>query len=221
MNHIIAAVILGLAGFSVGLLTPMAADKIIFYKCSRKDTKYIYDTRFTSRFVLTVVCLVNTLAWSLAGLKMENTLAALFLAILFAASVLIAVIDLRIYIIPNELVLFVLVTGILFQIQYFGFRSLLTACSAMFAMIMLFTVAAGIAGAGKVGAGDIKLAGAMGLVLGYPNIMTALIVMSAALVLYSVIGLITRKLTLHSMFAFAPFMMSGMAFSLVYILFKP
>lgn len=58
----------------------------------------------------------------------------------------------------------------------------------------------------------------MGLVFGFPNIITALVVMSAAILIYSSVGFITKILSLQSMVPFAPFMMFGTVFSLIRII---
>jgi len=122
-------------------------------------------------------------------------------------------------IIPNELVLATIAVGVCFQITYYGAISMITALFTMAGMMILFSVAAGMVGFGKVGAGDMKLAGAMGLALGYPGILTALAAMSAGLLIYSLTGLFLRKLTMKSAFPFAPFMMLGLAVSLLKLIY--
>lgn len=141
------------------------------------------------------------------------------MSLIFTLSVIIAIIDLQIRLIPNELVLALLVLGLIFQITYFGKESLPSSILTMFGMMLIFSVVAGAMGFGKVGAGDVKLAGAIGLTLGYPNILTALIVLAALIVIYCSIGLATKRLTLRSMFPFAPFMMAGTVSALICAVF--
>jgi Flp pilus assembly protein protease CpaA len=71
-------------------------------------------------------------------------------------------------------------------------------------------------GSASIGAGDVKLAGAMALVLGFPQIMYGLIGMSGLLVIWIGPGLLLKKITLKSSIAFGPFMMGGTVFA-VYI----
>jgi prepilin signal peptidase PulO-like enzyme (type II secretory pathway) len=108
--------------------------------------------------------------------------------------------------------------GIAFQISHSGISALVPSFVCMAVMMVLFAVAAVIVGFDKVGAGDVKLAGVMGLALGYPGIVTALMYMSASLLIFSAFGLILRRITVKSMLPFAPFMMLGMSVSLAYIL---
>ena len=139
------------------------------------------------------------------------------MAFLFTAALLIAIIDIRIRIVPNELLLVMIVTGTAFQAMKFGYTAILLSLVCMAVMVVFFTLVAGMVGFEKVGAGDVKLAGAMGLALGYPNVLTALVIMSAVFVVFSLIGLVLRKLTLKTMLPFAPFMMIGMIFTLAYM----
>jgi len=204
----------GLTGAVFGLRIPGFAQNIAQYKRSRKSVKLAVDGRFTSALLKLVICILNTLVWTLAALRMENSIAAFLLSVLFSIAIVIALIDFRIRIIPNELLLVMFITGSALQVVRYGFSALLLPVLCMVAMMVFFTVVAGAVGFGKVGAGDVKLAGVMGLTLGYPSILTALLIMSASLLLCSCIGLALRKLTLHTMVPLAPYMMLGMVLSL-------
>ncbi len=122
---------------------------------------------------------------------------------------IIAYIDVKIRIIPNELVLVILIFGIVFQITYFGFNALFGAVISMIVMMVVFTAVAGFVGFGKVGAGDVKLAGVMGLSLGYPLIITAIGIMAVVLLIYILTGMALKKIYLSTMLPFAPFMIIG------------
>lgn len=220
MNGFVAAA-LGLAGVGLGFFTPDISQKIALHKCKKSDKELAEDKRYTSILLKLIFCILNASVWALAGIYMENLFAAILLSILFSAAVMITVLDLHIRIIPNELVLVMLAVGIAFQAVQFGFKALAFAALTMLIIMIVFTLLAGITGFGMVGAGDVKLAGAMGLALGYPNIFTALIVMAAALLIYSLGGLLLKKLTLRSTFPLAPFLMSGMVIALLCIIFVP
>jgi len=153
--------------------------------------------------------------WAFIGFKVDNIYLALLISFLLSLALLISRIDLGIHIIPNELVLTMIVIGILLQLVSFDLKSFLIAIGCMIGMGALFLITAAVIGFDKVGAGDVKLAGAIGLVLGYPDILTALIAMSAAMILYCAIGFSAYKLTLRSMLPFAPFMMIGMITGLI------
>ncbi len=214
---IVLIVVLGLTGMVLGFETPDIAHSISKYKCRKKDTELTPNPRFTATYLKLILSVLNGAAWALAGLLTEHLTPTLLTSVLFSTAVLIAIIDLRIRIIPNELLLGMVVVGLAFQAVQFGFTAILISGICMIAMIVFFTVVAGMVGFDKVGAGDVKLAGAMGLALGYPNIITALIIMSVVFLLFSLVGIAIRKLTLKSMLPFAPFMMIGMVVTLAYI----
>jgi leader peptidase (prepilin peptidase)/N-methyltransferase len=207
-----------LGGTIIGLLLPAISQKIICRKSFQKGIKPGMDTGYLKPYTKLGVCLLNALLWSFTVLRLENIKTAILLSSLFTFAILVTIIDIKIRIIPNELVLLMATAGVAFQALHFGFSSLVVAVASMIGMVGSFTAVAGLVGLCKVGAGDVKLAGAMGLVLGFPNIITALAVMSAAILIYSSVGFITKKLSLQSMVPFAPFMMFGTVFSLIRIL---
>ncbi|MGE4486018.1 MAG: prepilin peptidase [Oscillospiraceae bacterium] len=218
--NMVASAIFGLAGAFSGFFIPDIAQKIAVYKCGKKNMALPADRRYTSVLLKMAFCVFNAAAWALSGLFMEKPAVSFFMSALITVAALVAVTDMRIRLVPNELVFVILTLGAVFQILHLGFGSLLNSAVCMIAMIVFFTAAAGFVGFGKVGAGDVKLAGAMGFVLGYPNIIIALAILCAVLFLYTLSGLILKKLTLKSMFPFAPFMMTGMVAALVFIVFE-
>ena len=217
MINITQGVIYGLVGIVVGYLMLVWTDKLTEKKCLQKSMTKEGNAFFSTNYTKTTVCIVNAAAWAWAGLQAGNPLDALLFAILFSLAAMIAIIDLRIHIIPNELVISILIIGICFQLIHFGGRSLLIAVACMFGIMIIFLTVAAIVGLDKVGAGDVKLAGAMGLVLGYPHILTAVLVMCVAMLIFIIIGMTTFRLTLKSMFAYGPFMMIGLIVALISI----
>jgi leader peptidase (prepilin peptidase)/N-methyltransferase len=214
--HTTFAVIYGILGIFTGCLMLVLIDKITKRKCLEKD---IIEKKnlFNKKYIKVILCFLNVVAWTMAGLTAENPIGALLLAIIFSLAVMIAVIDIRIHIIPNKLVLTLMVAGVLFQLIQFGGRSLLIAVACMLGITVIFLIVGAIIGLHKIGAGDVKLAGAMGLVLGYPHILTAVLAMSIVLLAYCFIGVYAYKLTMKSMFAYAPFMMLGLVVGLITI----
>ena len=212
------AIVLGIFGLAAGIATPFVSDKIIVYKCT-KSGKQISAKPFWKWYNRGIPIVLNAAFWTLAALQLKNPVSAVLISVLFSISILFAVIDYRIHIIPNEMVLVTFVIGILFQLVTYGLKAALIAFACMFGMMLLFLIVGFIVGMGKVGAGDIKLAGVMGIALGYPAIMNAALVMSIAILAYCFFGVWFRKLTLVTMFPFAPFMMLGMVSALGIIIF--
>lgn len=210
--NIIGAIILGIAGAILGFMIPKIIKYFVF---SKKKAEYVVPDYIDSLSFKLVFWLINAAAWILSGLMVGNIIIALLAAVLISIAIIITAVDLLIRIIPNYLVLAMLIAGVVFQVSTNGLPGLLYALICGVVMMAVFTAVAGVVGFGGVGAGDVKLAGAMGLALGYPQILTAMIIMAAVLIVYSLGGLLTKKLTLKSTFPFAPFMMAGMVFVLI------
>jgi len=217
---IAVSVLLGAVGAATGLYIPSAAERIARYKYIKKSKSLPEDPRFKALILKLLFCLISGAAWAAYGFYVTNMVEAVCLALLTTTAFLIALIDIRIRIIPNELVLTLLTVGALSRVLSGGFGFLLSSIISLLLMMAVFTAVAGIMGFGKVGAGDVKLAGAMGLALGYPDIIVALAVMCGVLLITVFVGLIMKKLTLKSMLPFAPFMMAGLAAALMVGIFR-
>ena len=217
MSNIIGVIGLGLTGALSGLIIPYAAQRLSLYKSAVAKRANAFGNLFFSAYTKIIACLLSAAVWALAAAAMESLFLALLISLLFGLSLLTALVDFKINVIPNELIIALSIVGVLFQCSYYGFDSLLTAILCMVIVAGLFTLIAVALGFSKVGAGDVKLSGVMGLILGYPNIIAALTVMSVSLLIYCQIGLLTRRLTLRSMLPFAPFMMLGLIMTLIFI----
>jgi len=218
VSNIVGVIGLGLTGALSGFIIPYAAQKFSTYKSIAERPRSAPDRLYTSARVKVIICLFSAAVWALAAAGMDSVFWALLVSLLFGLSVLTALVDLKANVIPNELVLALSAVGMVFQCSYYGYNSLLVSIFCMLVIAGLFTIVAGALGFGKVGAGDVKLSGVMGLILGYPNIIAALTIMSLALLIYSMIGFLTRRLTLRSMLPLAPFMMLGMLMTLIFII---
>jgi leader peptidase (prepilin peptidase)/N-methyltransferase len=91
----------------------------------------------------------------------------------------------------------------------------------MAATMALFLIVALVLGFETVGAGDVKLSGAMGFVLGYPLILYGVLAMCGAIVAFCVAGMALCRLTLKSLLPFAPFMMFGLLFAVGVCFYPP
>ena len=215
MDIFFKAVLL-LAGAALGCVLPIISQKLAQYKLKKKGLPFEREALYTAMPVKLGACILNAAAWMLSGFLADMFLTTALISVLFSAALLTALVDIQIRIIPNELLLVMLVLGIAFQAVQFGFAAIMPALLSMAAMMLLFSAVAGFVGFDKVGAGDVKLAGTMGLALGYPAIVSGLLIMSAVFVLFTIAGLLAKKLTLKTMVPFAPFMMTGMVFALLY-----
>lgn len=211
-------VIMGLFGLSAGYFVPLFAHKAVAYKYAGKQQDVVQHVD-TSRLLLKAVNAVfYSVGWAMIAFYCKSVLSAVLLCLLWAMAALITVIDLKVHKIPNEAVLIVAVLGIIFQLSCFGILGLFYAFLSMIAVMVLCITLVEMMGFQSFGAGDVKLAGAMGLSLGYPHILQGLISMSILLILFCLIGMLFKKLTLKSMLPFAPFMMAGMSAAIIGIL---
>ena len=208
-----------LLGLGLGYYLVAFTDRIIACKRREKEIAqspeaWLFDRRAKASRV--ALALLNGLLWAFVAYQKTTPWALLLISLLIYSALLIAVIDLRVRLIPNQLAFAVLGLGAVFQLVCFGPLALGYAAICMVAMGVIFVVVAAFMGLGvAVGAGDVKLAAAMGLAVGYPDITVALLAMCAALLCYIGIGFALRKLNLYSMFPFAPFMMIGLIAALV------
>ncbi|QHI71348.1 prepilin peptidase [Aminipila terrae] len=214
--NIYLTLIFGILGISFGMVIPHISNGFVTYKKLRNNSEIVVKNCDIRTVGLVVV--LNGVLWSYAGSKTENIFITLLVSLLFTVAILISLIDLKIRLIPNELVLFILFLGAVFQILYFGWMALLYALICMVAVGFMFIMAGKLVGLEQVGAGDVKLAAAMGLILGYPDIKIGLIGMSGALIAFCLGGMTIKKLTMYSFFPLAPFIMFGTICSLIYII---
>lgn len=212
--NITSLLIFGIMGLLIGFNVQKIAQQIIKYKKKAKGINVILYSK-PMRGVITVM---NGIMWGLAGNNIDNTIIGLMIALQLTIGIIIAFIDLDIRIIPNELVLTMIIVGIIFQITYFGFNGLIVASISMIVMMIAFTSVAGFVGFGKVGAGDVKLAGAIALALGYPLVSLAVITMAVVLLIYITVGYALKKVYLTTMLPLAPFLISGYTAALVSII---
>lgn len=204
--NIFKIIIFGIMGLVIGYKIPDVSDKIIKYK--RPETNIDENNFLDSNIMRVMIIAVTATLWALSG-NINNTIVGLLISTQITIGLIIAYIDVKVRIIPNELVLTMIISGILFQTVNFGVKALAGAAISMAVMMAVFTAVAGFVGFGKVGAGDVKLAGAMGLSLGYPLIITAVGIMAVALLIFIVTGMALKKIYISTMLPFAPFMIIG------------
>jgi Flp pilus assembly protein protease CpaA len=213
--NIVQSAILGTAGMAAGWFIPLIAHKTALYKMRKNGKTLSEDDRFTANLLKLLCLAVNGVMWAAVGFFTVNPFHASLLAVILLDACVIILVDVRIRLIPNEAVLILLAAGLVLQVLIYGPASLLGGVVTMLLVMAVFLVLGLLLGLNTVGAGDIKLAGAMGLMLGYPNIMYALIGMGALILLWCSGGFLTKRLHLKSMLAFAPFMMAGTIFAIM------
>lgn len=205
-------------GFAAGFIIPCLAQKMIRYKCAKQhqNTPAFYMLMWQKQMLI----LLSASLFALAGWQMP--LAEAFLVCVFVLIALTAtVVDAQIRIIANEMVLLLLVLGIIYRIIVGGAHSLLGSLGALAFVVAIFGGAAFIT---KIiiknigiGAGDLKLAMAIAITVGYPGVFYFLGGMAAAIGGYCVTGLMLRLLTPKSTFSMCGHIMIGF----LIVLFAP
>lgn len=211
---ILATMLFSVAGLIIGYKIPEISIKIIEYKKGKTNINYETVNQIPS-IMNYFLCIFNAAAWALGSIYIENTLIAVLISIQISLGIIIAFIDIKIRIIPNELVLTMFVLGIIFQTINYGLQGIIGSIGCMIFIMIVFTAVAGFMGFGKVGAGDVKLAGAIGFSLGYPLVVVAMLTMALVLLAYILAGLALKKIKLTTMLPLAPFLSVGYIFSLL------
>lgn len=135
--------------------------------------------------------------------------------ILFSMSVVILVADLKYFIIPDATLVVMGLVGLFFlttlplqEVKVHVFSAVMAFVG--FLLLYLFTKRKGM------GFGDVKLAGVLGLLLGFPNIIIALYTAFLTGAMVGVILMIVGKAKMKTKMPFGPFLILGMAVSFLY-----
>ena len=118
----------------------------------------------------------------------------------------ISLVDLRVRRIPNALVLALLAWGLV-QVIWLGQPPLAALLGLLAGGGLLLLIA--LAGRGAMGAGDVKLAGALGAVLGYPLVLHGLFYGILAGGAAALVLLVTRRVGRKDYIAYGPYLALG------------
>lgn len=150
----------------------------------------------------------GALGWLASVMLSDGILQALLCGGLFTALTAVAVIDWRIFEIPNGLNLAILVLG---AVQLWADRENWTLYIIGLFSVSLFFLALWFLTKGNgIGMGDVKLMGAAGLLLGWPRILLAMLLGS---ILGSVIHLARMRGGAPKRLAFGPYLSAGILLS--------
>lgn len=206
-------VVLAISGFVIGWFIPNMYRGVIEYKCAQRSR----DTpSFNSSIWHNVLFGIgNMIMYSFAMILTGDYVLAMSASILISLAVIITAVDIKIRLIPNELVLVLLLMGVVYRLNLEGVSGIIPSLAGALIMVFLFGLSGKIAGFNKVGAGDLKLAFAIGIVCASTNIVPALMVMAVTLAVVSVGGMLIGKLRRTDMIPFAGFMMAGMTAGII------
>lgn len=203
--------ILTILGFLIGYNMSKVINKMILWKEKKKNKTYTI-----SRPEYPKDKWINGLVISL-GIFLAFYYLEIYEAVLASIICISAVfgvrMDERIRIIPNELVLFIMIVGIVHQLLTNGIRGLGSGFLALIITGAIFFLSAFVtrffSGSIGVGAGDIKLAMALSIIMGLENMSIFLIGIVLFLVVYLLIGLFTKTIAIGSSFPMCIQIMGG------------
>ncbi|TEB12144.1 Type IV leader peptidase family protein [Pelotomaculum sp. FP] len=202
-------------GLAIGFIIPSLAQKMIQYKCTKRHQNI--PAFYMLKWHEQILMLLSASLFALAGWQMpleEALLVCVFVLIALTATV----IDTQIRIIANEIVLLLLALGIIYRIIAGGAYSLSGSLGALGFVVVIFGGTALITKLFMknigIGAGDIKLAMAIAITVGYPGIFNFLGGMAVAIGGYCVAGLQLGLLTPKSTFPMCGHIMAGLLIAL-------
>lgn len=217
--QLIWSLIAAALGLAAGLLLPAFSQRLCEYKCKKKNRDLVPDVRFNNWMCLIPCALANGLGWGLCWyFGSAAPIPAILAMLIWSLGVVLIVVDLRLRLIPNEVLLWMLILGVIMQVVLRGFAVMIPNIMISMLVFGLFGMLGNFMGFYKIGAGDAKLAIVMTMSLGYPVILTTLLGFTVSLLVFCLIGLLLRKITLKSYLPLGPFMVPGFWLGLVILL---
>lgn len=185
-----------------------------------KGKCYSCKKSFSPRYA--IVETLNTIVWIGLFYKFGLTIEFAVLSVLFSLLLSITMIDFDHKIIPDQLVFWTIVLGVLFQTSNSQLQSLeisvYNALGAFLISAIFISLYSKIRGKLMMGFGDIKLIGALTLFIGLYNLLYAVIIACITGILYYLLLIIFKKLDEDKTFAFGPFLCIGFYGVLIYLL---
>ena len=160
-----------------------------------------------------LVELANGLAYVWIYFALGLTPRGIMTGILFSTCLIISLIDIQWMIIPNGVLFFLFIVGILYQL--FFEKAMMESSIGFFAVSVPLLIIHIITG-GQMGMGDVKLMAVVGWILGWQKIVLALFIGS---VLGSIIGItfmVVKIIHRKQRIPFGPFLSGGILISALY-----
>ncbi len=214
--HILYYVALIFLGMLTGQLIDWANKRLPEYKkVFSKDIIKEYKKEFKPNYILIIMnCIINVVllykfGWS--NTDYINNLELIKYIIIAPMLICVFIIDYRLKIIPNRLVLTLFEIALVFMFIY-GISDINMAINLLLGMVagagifLLITVIGGlIAGKEAMGFGDVKLMGTLGLIFGFQNIIAIAIMSFLIGAVLSILLLVTKIKKIDDYIPFGPF----------------
>lgn len=218
-NQLLFGVIALAAGLLAGLTLTRVGEKLSAWKCKKKNREFKEDPRFVSLWATALCAVVNALGWGACFYVGWQVPVPAFLACLvFSLGIELILIDLRLRLIPNEILLWMLIVGVPMELLVNGLPSIVPCILTTMIVFGVMSTLGQFMGFYKIGAGDAKLAMVMSMTLGVTPVIVGLFGMAVALLIFCVVGLLLKKITLKSYLPLGPFMVPGYWLGLIVLL---
>lgn len=181
-----------IAGVVIGYVALHIAQKMITYKCRQRGNPEPQKpfTKWLKLLCGLVMAVLTALVITGGEVFLGGTFRyRMFFAVAFATiALIISLIDCRIHLIPNELVLLLLGLGFIYRLLFDGWYGLVNALLALGASILIFGGSSAvfyfIKKQSGLGAGDLKYAFTICAVVGTSGLIPFLCGMAVAILLY-------------------------------------
>ena len=163
--------------------------------------------------IMTGLVFLSVFMFQVPGFNLQRIINVFFLFYISGSLVIIFIYDFKHYLIPDKILFPAILIASAYRIieNYVAIPNyLLAVLAASGFFLVIFLISAGR----WMGFGDVKLAILMGLLLGFPNVLTALFIAFFLGAIMGVIAMIFKKKTLKSEMPFGPFLIMGTFFAL-------
>mgnify|MGYP002796921014 CR=1 FL=1 len=219
-SNLIPGLLGGAAGAILGYFIPRLTTEVVSYKCHQRGKPL--PERELPQWVKPLCALilglfsVSTLLSASGPLLCVKAIYAIFFA---AAALTISLTDCSIHLIPNEGVLLLLGTGIVYRLLFEGWSGLLNALCTLGLAILIFGGSSAIFYVWKhqsgLGAGDLKYVFAIAIIVGTSGAVDFLLGMAAAILAYVFFGMQTYRFRMTDYFPMAAHLSCGFLLALV------
>lgn len=215
---IIISILLGVASAYISI---KLGARYVSYKQGKYEVPK-FERKINTKIYMLIYSLIGTLLTYILLMvtfdyKLVIEVIALFIFMIFAGGG--TIVDNKIRIIGNEMILAMFGIGVIYVMAYSGLLgvlvSLITSIGiAVFFVIVYLLMRLVLYKLPPAGAGDFKLIMVIGFILGYPGIIIALFTTSVALLIYIAIGFMRKKLVMATYIPMAGFLMLGLVVAL-------
>lgn len=211
MQLFIKMVIYALAGVVFGWFSLPLAERIIIYKLRKKSKEvpaYVWNAGEKR------ICILATVLLSVSAAYCFPAVQSIWICGFFFIVIIGTIVDYRIRIIPNELVLLVFLLGLFLNLTEGGIGRLFSSVVSCLCTFALFLLAARITYCFVknmgVGAGDVKLASAAAFAVGASRLSWFYLGIAVSLMIYILAGIYLKRIKIGSTFPMGGQIMAGL-----------